>query len=181
MLQLVLAFCTCTDSFSHFVGECGTQKVSEYDQEIPQSKTADLLTASWGRATGDFYHLDEETRAGCFVFVCPVILTRKRERERAGCFAVLLLVFGCPVILTRKRERAGCFAFGFWMSCYLDEEERAGCFAFVFWMSCYLDKEERAGCFAFVFWMSCYLDEEERAGCLLLFFGCLVTVKLERT
>ena len=33
-------------------GMVAYQKVSEYDQELPQPQTADQPTAPWGRATG---------------------------------------------------------------------------------------------------------------------------------
>ena len=64
------------------------QKVSEYDQEIPQSHTADQLMAPWGRVTEDLctvtrHPQDNKSKATSSLFLFNMIAKLERT-QRAG-------------------------------------------------------------------------------------------------
>ena len=56
------------------------KKVSEYDQKIPQSHTADQLTAQWGRATR--HQEDKQSKATSSLF--PIKMIAKLERTHSN-------------------------------------------------------------------------------------------------
>ena len=56
------------------------EKVSEYDQKIPQSHTADQLTAPWGRATR--HQEDKWSKATSSLF--PINTIAKLERKHSN-------------------------------------------------------------------------------------------------